>query len=1663
MLLTGVMSEVHAAFDPVNDDTDIFLADPNKDSTRPNVLLYIDNTANWNTAFDNEKSALIGVISNLGDEFNVGTMLFPETGSPNDNVDGGNIRFGIRRMLGVNKTAMLNIYGSFDKLADKGNNATTSLGMIEVYRYFAGGKSRASHGKVKSDYSANATHETVTPTDIGEHPLPANPTSSSNYISPIVDGCQKNFLIYISNGPGNENASALATAEAELSSLGYNTSTPIALSPSGQQSNWFDEWAKYMATTDMNGADPGEPHVYTYVVEVDPVTTGQGPDWTALLKSVANQGNGEYFAVSSDSSGAAITDALNKIFNEIQAVNSVFASTTLPVSVNVRGTNLNQVYVGVFRPDAVKSPRWFGNLKMYQLGFDSTTNTLFLADAEGNQAENPSTGFINPDSPSYWTVDEATDFWGYRTVEENGVGGAADYPDGDLVEKGGAAQQQRISFATNQDLRNLYTCTGTCPATPGSLLSATPFTTANTDITNAALNLGTKSVSPLSAAERKTVTSLSDTRDITLTTFLGTDTYTLDNGAAANAKAITSITTSQSNSITGMTNASVQSINSLTHPTSGTATAKRTVTGVISAGHGFTTGDSITIAGAAVTAFNGTFTITVVDPFTFTYYESSVQNEPGSAGGSPTASSLSTTLTVTVPNHGLSSGQAVAIAGVNPTAYNNNYSITLDPSDPTNKFTVTTVSGMPALISFAGATASYQTTTAIVTLSSHGYTDGTYVDIAGAIPTNYNGQYQITVIDANTFSYNLGTSLPNATTPGTAAQGNLEVIATTTSAHGFIAGQTVAVSGAIPNGYNGSVVIISVPNALSFTYDTLTKQPANIGSPVYVTSGSTLLVYGNFGTKLHGFADPGSTVKVIVSGATGPSASSYNTGPAGVNAFFYPNFDPFCCEQWLRYPSVDGNLISNPPTGTPKVKLFTDTAFATIPSHGWGDPGPDALWNTGDDVDNTITFTIEGAADSRYNLANVTGTIIDENTIKYPLSTVATIGPDTSTNIKAYIKTTTAIARVVAHGFTDGSTVDVAGASPAAFNGSKTITVIDDDTFSYTVSPEQGDATGTITAASGTGSSTERDNLINWIRGADNFSDENSDGTGTTPFDVRASIQGDVLHSRPAVINYNRHGAGADTVRGTADDVINNNDVYIFYGSNDAVFRAVKGGFAQSTTGAPLPGQEVWGFLPEEFFPDLLRLRNNEPTISSSNKKDYFADGTIGVYALDANGDNALDPADSSGDKVILYISMRRGGRFVYALDVTDPENPAFLWHKSNADLPELGYSWSAPRVSTIKAQADPVLIFGAGYDPLVEDVTPSSITAVSSAGVTAGAFYTRSMGRGIFVLDAFTGDLLWQAGPAGSDTGDDTYHVVSGMDYAIPSDVVVISDRNSSTDNRMYVGDTGGNMWRVDMDEVDPENWTVTKLASIADTSDIPGGLRKFLFPPDVVHSEQGFDAVLIGSGDREHPFDTDVVNRMYMFKDPGILPEPVRGTDDANGDNATITESGSTSPDPDLPGLFDATSNCIQDATACGTGVTPSDATAALGVSTGWYITLDEGEKVVGNAVTLNRVTFFNTNKPSDGDLTSCESDLGIARQYKIIFEDATSLLDQNLDGIITAEDRYEVHPGGGYLPSPVPVVVEIDGQIHEGVISGVAVDTPPGTELNTRLRKFWFKEME
>ncbi len=92
------------------------------------------------------------------------------------------------------------------------------------------------------------------------------------------------------------------------------------------------------------------------------------------------------------------------------------------------------------------------------------------------------------------------------------------------------------------------------------------------------------------------------------------------------------------------------------------------------------------------------------------------------------------------------------------------------------------------------------------------------------------------------------------------------------------------------------------------------------------------------------------------------------------------------------------------------------------------------------------------------------------------------------------------------------------------------------------------------------------------------------------------------------------------------------------------------------------------------------------------------------VYKYDQNGDGVIN----GNDWVMLIFGLRRGGSAYYALDVTDPENPKYLWsfNASTSGFEELGQSWSEPQFGLVKdGSAKKVVAFiGAGYDDVNED-----------------------------------------------------------------------------------------------------------------------------------------------------------------------------------------------------------------------------------------------------------------------------------------------------------------------------------------------------------------------
>lgn len=474
-LLAGLLLTPLSGF---SEDVDLFVGTPPATTDMPNVLIILDNTANWNTAFTNEMSALVSVVNSLpANNFKLGLMMFTETGSGNSGSDGAYVRAAVRPLTSSNKTLFQSLVTSLDKNGDKSNGGKIGQSMREAYLYFANAAPYAGNNKAKADYTGN---NTGTAASNAIYALTGNALASKSataYTGPVISGgCAKNFIIYISNGAAQDNSSDTSNATTALSGLGGST-TAIALSPSGSQDNVADEWARFMKSGSLG--------IVTYAIDIDKVTTGQGPGWTALLKSMSRGvGGGKYFDVSSSASaGAQIADALNQIFTEIQAVNSVFASVSLPVSVNTQGTYLNQVYVGMFRPDENSQPRWAGNLKQYKLGYAANSTTLQMLDADGVSAINSQTGFITECARSFWTPTSLDNYWTFKpqgnclTVANSNV---SNYPDGNIVEKGG--QGYKLRSTTTRTVK-------TCAPTLAGCTTLTDFTTTNATITNTLLGV----------------------------------------------------------------------------------------------------------------------------------------------------------------------------------------------------------------------------------------------------------------------------------------------------------------------------------------------------------------------------------------------------------------------------------------------------------------------------------------------------------------------------------------------------------------------------------------------------------------------------------------------------------------------------------------------------------------------------------------------------------------------------------------------------------------------------------------------------------------------------------------------------------------------------------------------------------------------------------------------------------------------------------------------------------------------------------------------------------------------------------------------------------------------------------------------------------------------
>jgi hypothetical protein len=320
-------------------------------------------------------------------------------------------------------------------------------------------------------------------------------------------------------------------------------------------------------------------------------------------------------------------------------------------------------------------------------------------------------------------------------------------------------------------------------------------------------------------------------------------------------------------------------------------------------GHGYTNGQLINIRGADQAEYNGDFAVTVLDADTFTF----------DVVGSPATPATGTIIANDGPVVQSNYAAGIYAMGVfsSPNVDNAREYIVLaggakayfwrDGAAPFAKNYPTSVDeviqdgdevsvlqafnrlyifrkapefGLPKEITALTSIS----LTATATVPGHGYQTGQSVRISGASPSGYNGTYNVTFVDPNTFTYTLAASIPTAANGDMTAEGStgfgpkpitsggITVSGTTATvnctAHGYPTGSTVRLSGSTVPAFDGveyevdsastDSFTVTVPNGTATDATTTGRTVTRVKPPMYYDGGTGDFVRADRGVPPEG-------------------------------------------------------------------------------------------------------------------------------------------------------------------------------------------------------------------------------------------------------------------------------------------------------------------------------------------------------------------------------------------------------------------------------------------------------------------------------------------------------------------------------------------------------------------------------------------------------------------------------------------------------------------------------------------------------------------------------------------------------------------------------------------------------------------------------------------
>ena len=297
-------------------------------------------------------------------------------------------------------------------------------------------------------------------------------------------------------------------------------------------------------------------------------------------------------------------------------------------------------------------------------------------------------------------------------------------------------------------------------------------------------------------------------------------------------------------------------------------------------------------------------------------------------------------------------------------------------------------------------------------------------------------------------------------------------------------------------------------------------------------------------------------------------------------------------------------------------------------------------------------------------------------------------------------------------------------------------------------------------------------------------------------------------------------------------------DTMIYIGANDGMLHAINDS----------NGQERWAWIPNCILGTLHGFADGHKFTVDLSPRAADVDLSVGC----TGGTNG------NGWKTMVVAGLRRGGNKYLALDVTDPDNPAFMWEKSDDNGDDnMGRTWSLPEYGRI------------------------NINGVHTSVIFVGGGYSSNTNRGnrAYILDAGTGSVLKEF-----EVGTSSNNVPSQIlckpyllnDQGVPMDYITREALDLNMKGLIevgYFGDTAGTMWKLSGLNADSGWNPVIEELFVPPVS----GERMPIFHRPVlsdVYENCYKRFVLFGTGDESEP-EGNFQNYFYEVEDRALTEE--------------------------------------------------------------------------------------------------------------------------------------------------------------------------------------------